>query len=141
MNDDPRLAAWLEATETALRAAPAERLEALERANTVRADLQRSLEADPPSRPLSAELSDRLAAAEQSLAETNQKLRDETRNAVNELRRARGKPRLQASPTKSPRLHLEIRLTDPLWDPAAGVRGHPPSLIGGLVGGGLPQGV
>ena len=89
MNDDPRLAAWLEATETALRAAPAERLEALERANTVRADLQRSLEADPPSRPLSAELSDRLAAAEQSLAETNQKLRDETRNAVNELRRAR----------------------------------------------------
>ena len=89
MSDDPRLAAWLEATETALRAAPADRLEAFEHAKAVRADLQRSLEADPPSRPLSAELSDQLARAEQSLAESTHKLRDETRNAINELRRAR----------------------------------------------------
>ncbi len=89
MSDDPRLAAWLEATETALRAAPADRLEALERSNAVRADLQRSLEADPPNHPLSQQLSDQLTRAEQSLAESNQKLRDETQNAVNELRRAR----------------------------------------------------
>lgn len=85
MSDDPRFAAWLEATETAVRNVPTERLEALERANAVRADLQRSLEAEPPSRPLSTEL----AAAEQSLAEINQKLRDDTQNAINELRRAR----------------------------------------------------
>ena len=89
MSDDPRFAAWLEATETAVRNVPTERLEALERANAVRADLQRSLEAEPPSRPLSTELADQLAAAEQSLAEINQKLRDDTQNAINELRRAR----------------------------------------------------
>ena len=89
MSDDPRLAAWLEATETALRAAPADRLEALERSNAVRANLQHSLEADPPSQPPSSQLSDQLARAEQSLAESNQKLRDETQHAVNELRRAR----------------------------------------------------
>ena len=89
MRDDPRLAAWLEATETALRAAPADRLGVLERSNAVRADLQRSLEADPPNQPVSEQLSERLARAEQSLAESNQKLRDETQNAVNELRRAR----------------------------------------------------
>ena len=89
MSDDPRLVAWLETTETALLAPPADRLEALERANAERADLQRSLETDPPTRPLSAQLSDQLARAEQSLGESSHKLRDETGNAINELRRAR----------------------------------------------------
>ncbi len=89
MRDDPRLVAWLDTTETALGAAPADQLEALERAKSVRADLQRSLEEDPPSRPLSAELSDRIATAEQTLAEINRKLLDQTQNAINELRRAR----------------------------------------------------
>ncbi len=89
MSDDPRLVAWLDTTESALGTAPADQLEALERAKSVRADLQRSLEEDPPSRPLSAELSHRLARAEQTLAEINRKLLEQTQNAVNELRRAR----------------------------------------------------
>ncbi len=89
MSDDPRLASWLEATEAALRETKNERLEALDRARATRTELMRSLEEDPPREPISQELSERLARAEESLAEMIQNLREELRIHIEELRKSR----------------------------------------------------
>ncbi len=89
MSDDPRLASWLEATEAALRGTKNERLEALDRARATRTELMRSLEEDPPSEPISQELSERLARAEETLAEMIQNLREELRIHIEELRKSR----------------------------------------------------
>ncbi len=89
MSDDPRLASWLEATGAALRETKNERLEALDRARATRTELMRSLEEDPPSEPISQELSERLARAEESLAEMIQNLREELRIHIEELRKSR----------------------------------------------------
>ena len=88
MSDDPRFTAWLEATEAALGAPPAYRIEALVQAAAARADLQRSLEASPPSAPGPA-LARRLARAEEALACASRELREGMQAHIEELRRAR----------------------------------------------------
>ncbi|MEE9281743.1 MAG: hypothetical protein V3V67_16345 [Myxococcota bacterium] len=88
MSDDPRFTAWLEVTEAALVAPPAERIEALEQAGAARADLQRSLETSPPCPPGPA-LARRLARAEEELASVSRELRDGMQGQIEELRRAR----------------------------------------------------
>ena len=89
MSDDPRFVEWPEATRSALGAPSDERLQALDRANTSRAELQRSLEADPPSQAPSAQLSEQLTRAEKALVVATEQLRDDVRTAIEELRQVR----------------------------------------------------
>jgi hypothetical protein len=89
MSDDPRFVEWLDVTQSALGAPSDESLRALDRAKTARAELQSSLEADPPSQTPSAQLSEQLARAEEALVAATEQLRETVRTAIEELRQVR----------------------------------------------------
>ncbi len=89
MSDDPRLVEWLDATQSALGAPSDERLQALDQASASRAELQRSLEADPPSQAPPAPPRAEPTRPQEALAGATRQLREDVRAAIEELRRVR----------------------------------------------------
>jgi len=86
---DARLEQWLELTEATLQAPAERRLEALEKLAESRAELQRSLETDPPVAEPSLDLAQRLARSEQALQSMLEQMRVELSARVAAVRGVR----------------------------------------------------
>ena len=89
--NDPRLIAWLEATERALDAPDSDRLRALEGAHRARSQLMAALRtaASPAAVECTPDLTGRLVETERRLGEHIATLRAEVTGRVAELRRVR----------------------------------------------------
>lgn len=102
--NDPRWLEWLRIATSAVEGPDAERVQRLEEARRARAELQTSLERDPP-RPPSAELARQLRAVETSLGELARRAQGELAAALDELRRVRAGARgYRSEPTSAPSL-------------------------------------
>jgi hypothetical protein len=93
VSEDPRLLEWIDLTKRVFLSGEDERGESLRQLAERRAELQLSLELDPPGRPPGPELTRTLLEAEKALNRITEALKADLRRQIVELRQLQGAAR------------------------------------------------